>query len=180
MNMIFRGIAAAVVALGMAADSADAQTRVDAKKDWSVFEATSGGSKVCWIVSQPTKKKAVRGGKDVTSDITRGDIFLMVAVRKSDNVKNEVSYLAGYPFKDGSKVTVTVNSSRGATKFTLFTDNENAWTSSPQEDDKLTRAFRAGRDAVVTGTSRRGTTTTDTFSLSGFTAAIKAAQTRCN
>ena len=179
MKIIFRGIAAAVIAMGVTIGSADAQTRVDAKKDWSVFEATSGGNKVCWIVSQPTKKTAKRGGKDVTSSVTRGDIFLMVAVRKADKVKNEVSFLAGYPFKDGSKVTVTVNSSRGATKFTLFTDNENAWTSSPQEDDKLTKAFRGGRNAVITGTSRRGTTTTDTFSLSGFTAAIKAAQARC-
>ncbi len=179
MKTFFRGIAAAVIAFGVMASSAAAQTRVDAKKDWSIFEASSGGSKVCWIVSQPTKSTAKRGGKDVTSGVSRGDIFLMIAVRKADKVKNEVSFLAGYPFKDGTKVKVTVNSSRGATKFDLFTDKENAWTSSPQADDKLTKAFRAGRNAVITGTSRRGTVTTDTFSLSGFTAAIKSAQSRC-
>ena len=61
----------------------------------------------------------------------------------------------------------------------LVTDGENAWTSSPQEDDKLTNAFQSGRDAVISGTSARGTVTTDTFSLSGFTAAIKSAQDRC-
>lgn len=177
MKTIFRGIAAAAVALGVAAGSAAAQSRVDAKKDWSIFEATSNGTKVCWIVSQPTKSKAVRGGKEVK--VRRGDIFLMVAVRKADNVKNEVSFLSGYPFKKGSKVKVQIVSSKGDTEHTMFTDGENAWTSSPTEDDKLTLAFRGGRAANVKGVSKRGTTTIDTFSLQGFTAAIKAAQDRC-
>ena len=177
MITFFRGIAAAAVAVGIAAGSAAAQTRVDAKKDWSIFEAESGGSKVCWIVSQPTKKTAKRGGKTV--EVRRGDIFLMVAVRKADNVKNEVSFLSGYPFKKGSKVKVRVTSSRGDSNFDLFTDGENAWTSSPSADDKLTTAFRGGKNAIISGTSSRGTVTTDTFSLAGFTAAIKSAQTRC-
>lgn len=177
MMTFFRGIAAAAVALGVVAGGAAAQSRVDAKKDWSIFEATSNGAKVCWIVSQPTKKTAKRDGKTVS--VKRGDIFLMVAVRKADNVKNEVSFLSGYPFKKGSKVSVNVTSSKGSTKFTMFTDGENAWTSSPQEDDKLTAAFKDGREAIVSGTSSRGTVTTDTFSLSGFTAAVKSAQDRC-
>ena len=178
MKTIFRGIAAAAIATLIAAGVASAQTRVDAKKDWSIFEAGDGGSKVCWIVSQPTKKRHLRDGREV--EVQRGDIFLMVAVRKQDNVKNEVSFLAGYPFEKGSKVEIVVNSSRGNQKFTLFTDGQNAWTSSPQEDDKLTAAFRGGSNAEVTGVSQRGTKTIDTFSLSGFTAAIKAAQGRCN
>lgn len=177
MMTLFRGIAAAAVALGVVAGGAGAQSRVDAKKDWSIFEATSNGSKVCWIVSQPTKSVAKRDGKTVS--VRRSDIFLMVAVRKADNVKNEVSFLAGYPFKKGSKVKVQITSSKGNKSFEMFTDGENAWTSSPQEDDKLTSAFRDGREAIVGGTSSRGTQTTDTFSLSGFTAAIKSAQDRC-
>lgn len=177
MNSIFKCMAYAVVAVGIATGGAIAQTRVDAKKDWSIFEAGEGNQKVCWIVSQPTKSTASRDGKSV--EVKRGDIFLMVAVRKADNVKNEISFLSGYPFKQGSKVKVTVNSSRGADNYDLFTDGENAWTDSPTEDDKMTGAMRAGRDAVITGTSRRGTTTTDTFSLSGFTAAIGEAQSRC-
>ena len=36
-----------------------------------------------------------------------------------------------------------------------------------------------GADAVITGVSTRGTTTTDTFSLRGFTAAINEARKLC-
>ena len=174
MNRFLRVISAGLLVAATTAGMSSAQNRVDAKKDWSIFEATSSGAKVCWIVSQPTKSTATRGGQQVT--VNRGDIFLMVASRPGDKVKNEVSFLSGYPFKKGSKVKVSV----GNKNFTLFTDGENAWTSSPAEDDQLTAAFRAGSTARIEGVSTRGTTTRDTFSLSGFTAAIKAARGRCS
>ena len=173
MKRFLGTVAAGLVAALALGSGANAQNRVDAKKDWSIFEAGSGGKKVCWIVSQPTASKATRGGKDV--EVVRGDIFLMVAVRPGDSVKNEVSFLSGYPFKAKSKVTISV----GNNNYTLFTDGENAWTTSGAEDDKLTQAFRRGSKARVKGLSSRGTTTLDTFSLSGFTAALKAARANC-
>ncbi len=173
MTSILRAAAAGVLAVLMAAPAVG-QTRVDAKRDWSIFEAGEGGSKVCWIVSQPKSTSATRGGQTV--QVNRGDIFLMVAVRPADDVRNEVSYLSGYPFKEGSNVTVTV----GSNNYTLFTNGENAWTQSGAEDDQITAAFRAGSEARVVGESSRGTTTRDVFSLSGFTAALDAARQRCS
>ena len=174
MKGLVKTFAVGLIVVTAAMGVAQGQTRVDAKKDWSVFEAASDNGKVCWVVSQPTKSTARRGGKDV--EVKRGDIFLMVATRKADKVSNEVSFLAGYPFESGSNVTIKV----GSNSFSLFTDGENAWTKSSAEDKRVTQAFRRGARAVVTGKSQRGTTTTDTFSLSGFTAALKAAQARCN
>jgi hypothetical protein len=172
MTSIWRTVAAGVLAVLMAAPAVG-QTRVDAKRDWSIFEAGEGAQKVCWIVSQPKSSSATRGGQTV--QVNRGDIFLMVAVRPADNVTNEVSYLSGYPFKEGSNVTVTV----GSDNYTLFTNGENAWTQSGAEDDQITAAFRGGSEARVVGESSRGTTTRDVFSLSGFTAALDAARERC-
>lgn len=174
MKRFIKAAATAGVGLVMGLGAASAQERVDAHKDWAVFEAGGGGKKVCWIVSQPTKSVITEGGKPV--DALRGDIFLMVAVRPADKVKNEVSFLAGYPFKAKSKVRVDVN---GKKRADLFTDGENAWTLSPKDDDALASAFRRGSTAVLKGTSSKGKDTTDTFSLSGFTAALKAATNRC-
>ncbi|MEM7060927.1 MAG: invasion associated locus B family protein [Pseudomonadota bacterium] len=174
MKRYLKAAAAAMLATFVVTGAADAQTRVAAVKDWSVFEAGDGGQKVCWIVSQPTGSKATRDGRDV--QVRRGDIFLMVAVRKADKAKNEVSFLAGYPFKKGSKVKVTV----GSNNYDMFTDGENAWTPSPAEDNTLTAAFRRGSTASIQGLSGRGTTTVDTFSLSGFTAALKQAGQLCS
>lgn len=153
--------------------AAQTQNRVDSERDWSIFEATRDSGKICWIVSKPTKSVALRGGKQVA--VNRGDIYLMVAIRPADEVSGEVSFIAGYPFKKGSEVEVEV----GDTKFDMFTDGENAWPPSSDEDSRIITAFKRGVDATVEGLSGRGTTTVDTFSLLGFTAALESAEGRC-
>jgi len=169
LSWMVAGIAAVVMTAGVAI----AQTRVDAKKDWSIFEVEKDGGKICWIVSKPVDSVATRGGKRVK--VRRGPIYLMVSIRPGDGVKNEVSFLSGYPFKGDSQVGVKV----GSKAFSLFTDGENAWASSSAEDAQLTEAFRRGARARIEGLSQRGTKTRDTFSLSGFTAAMESAAGRC-
>lgn len=152
---------------------AQTQDRVDLKRDWSVFVAEQDEGKICWVATTPTKSVALRGGNQV--DVRRGDIYLMVAVRPADDVENEVSFISGYPLKKGSEVELSV----GDDAFTLFTSGENAWPPSPEEDDRVVAAFKAGIDAKVEGLSQRGTTTVDTFSLLGFTNALASARERC-
>ncbi len=67
----------------------------------------------------------------------------------------------------------------GGKKFTLFTEGENAWAPSAEDDAAMIDAFRRGARAKVVGYSSRGAKTVDTFSLSGFTAALEAAAGLC-
>ncbi|WP_345798981.1 invasion associated locus B family protein [Albimonas sp. CAU 1670] len=167
-------VALALAAVQTAPVQAAAQqstNRVEAFRDWSVFTADAGGP-VCWIVTQPQSSVAKRGGKPV--QVQRGDIYLTVAVRPRQGVKNEIAMVAGYPFKEGS----TVEAEIGSKKFELFTEGENAWTY-PNDDGDIITAMKAGAAVVLTGVSARGTTTIDRFSLLGFTDALTSAQTRC-
>ena len=108
----------------------------------------------------------------------RGDIRLFVSFRPAENVTNEVSFTGGYPFRDGSTVSLSV----GTDKFTLGPgsgeSNEWAWTD-PSDDSRVVAALRKGASATLSGTSARGTITEDSFSLSGFTAAVEDAAARC-
>lgn len=167
-------LAAAVTAAGLMAAPATAQqttNRVEAFRDWSVFTADANGP-VCWVVTQPQSSVAKRGGKPV--QVRRGDIYLTVAVRPQQGVKNEIAMVAGYPFKDGS----TVKAEIGSDSFDLFTEGEHAWTY-PNDDEQILSKMKAGTTATFTGESSRGTTTIDRFSLLGFTDALNAAQSRC-
>ncbi len=49
----------------------------------------------------------------------------------------------------------------------------------PSDDVGLINSMRKGAQAVVTGVSSRGTTTIDTISLTGFTAALEAINKAC-
>jgi hypothetical protein len=170
-NTTLRGMIftlALVSGQGMA--TAQESTNVVATEgDWTVFAAQN--PQECWAVSPPKSTLNTKDGKEV--EVTRGDIRLYVAYRPGSN--GEVSFSGGYPFAPDSTVEVDI----GGRKFNLFTEGESAWTGSPDEDQQLISALRGGSSAVISARSSRGTTTKDTFSLSGITAATNTARERC-
>lgn len=164
-------VAVAALMAGLGTAQAQESTNVVATEgDWTVFAADN--PKECWAVSPP-KSSRNTDAEGNPREVTRGDIRLYVAYRPGQN--GEVSFAGGYPFAPDSTVEVDV----GGQKFNLFTEGESAWTGSPTEDEKLIGALRAGSAATVVGRSSRGTRTTDSFSLSGITAATNTARERC-
>jgi invasion protein IalB len=160
-----------------AATPAVAQTeRVAVHTDWSVFNPTN--PRECYIASPPTASVARRDGQVVQVD--RGEIRLFVTFRPDENVAAEVSYTSGYPIREGSGVRLVVNGETFDLSSGTGEGDRWAWPASPAEDARLIAAFRRGSDARVTAVSARGTTTEDTFSLMGFTAALNDAEGRCS
>lgn len=171
-SIIARGVC--TLALTLAATGAFAQqttNRVAANTDWSVFEES--GKSECWAVSAPKESTITQNGRLVAAN--RGDILLFVSFWKGQNGTGEVSFAGGYPFKNGSTVSMTI----GASSFTLFTDGETAWSENAEQDAKIIAAMKRGASAVVVGESSRGKRTEDKFSLLGFTAAVDDAGKRC-
>lgn len=167
------GLAAGMCALVATGAMAQSQStnRVAAKTDWSVF--VEDNPTECWGVSTPKETVNTRDGRVVAA--TRSQILLMVFYRPSAGAKGTVAFTGGYPFASGS----TVNLKIGGTEFELFTEGEWAWPATVADDAKIVTAMKRGANAIVTGVSGRGTTTKDTFSLLGFTAAVEEAEKRC-
>lgn len=175
MNRMAMGVVGFAL-LGLWAAGAQAQdvsdNRVAVKTDWNVF--VESDPRECWSVSIPKETVNTRDGRPVA--VNRGDILMFVAYRPGEDVTGEVSFKGGYEFRDGSTVTVQI----GSSSFEFFTEGGNAWPASADDDAKVITAMKRGAEAVVTGVSERtGTTTKDTFSLLGFTAALEEAETRC-
>ncbi len=171
MNFSVTGVLGMALAVSTMAGMATAQVstnRVAANTDWSVF--VEGNPAVCWGVSAPKETINTRDGKP--AQVQRGDILLYVTYRQGG--KAEVSFTGGYSFAPGQPVQIEI---AGAT-VDLFVDGEWAFAA-PGKDDEIITALKAGQSAVVTGTSARGTKTQDTFSLSGFSAAVEEAAKRC-
>ena len=135
--------------------------------DWSSFQFTENGNKACYMASQP--KKAEGNYKK------RGDVYAIVTHRPGEKLRDEVSILAGYSYKKDSAVKVTI----GGATFELFTQGDGAWAKDKPSDKSLVKAMIKGSSMVVKGTSSRGTKTTDTFSLKGFTKAYAAIGKAC-
>ncbi|MGO1119345.1 invasion associated locus B family protein [Rhodovibrionaceae bacterium A322] len=148
--------------------SAQAIKKLGDFKAWSAYTTQENGKQVCFMASVPTKAEG--------NYTRRGDIFAMVTLRPKDGRNDEVSFIAGYTHKSDSEVKATVD----GTQFTLFTKNDTSWLpTASKQDATMIATMKKGARMQVIGYSSRGTKTTDTYSLGGFTAAHKAMRKAC-
>lgn len=134
---------------------------------WSAFKTAESNGNVCYIGAEPEKAE---GDYD-----KRGETYMLVTQRPGIKELDVVSVRAGYKYRANSDVTVKI----GSTTISLFTADGHAWAQDTKTDKALVKAMKRGNKMVIKGTSWRGTQTTDTYSLKGFTAAYKASRTAC-
>jgi hypothetical protein len=136
-------------------------------RSWSAYSATEQTGPVCFALTRPTEITPQPDGFT--------EAYLYLTNRPSIGVRNELNLVAGYTFATDTEATATVS---GQT-FELFTDKAAAWLKTPSQNDALASALRAGSAVVVEGTTDVGIKVSQTFSLSGATAASRAIEGNC-
>ena len=157
----------ALIALGSVSAHAAEARSLGEFGNWQTWEMEEDGGKVCYMLSEPTK--------DQGAYKARGKIYAVITHRPAEGTKNVFSYNAGYDYKPKSEASLKV----GDKVFGLFTQGDTAWAPDANTDNAISEALRKGASLVVTGTSSRGTATTDTFSLKGSGAAHDAISKAC-
>jgi hypothetical protein len=135
--------------------------------DWAAYTYTSGQGKVCYAVSIPKMSEP--------SGLNRDPVFFLISHFPKQGVRNEVSTIIGYPFRKESMAQLTV----GETKFDLFTSGDGAWADSAAKDREIVEALKKGSKMDLAGTSWRGTSTKDNYSLQGVSAAVDKIDQSC-
>ena len=137
------------------------------QEKWHTFFYMENGNRVCFMASQPLREEG-----NYTS---RGDVYVHITHRPAEGDRDVISFTTGYTYQADSIVDVRI----GSSDFRLFTDQDTAWAPDEETDRALVQAMRGGANMVVNGTSSRGTATTDTYTLMGFTAAHNELQEAC-
>jgi hypothetical protein len=138
---------------------------------WSALSSGSGSSLTCYALSKPhaTQPKSAK----------RGPIYLMVSDWPARKVKAEPQIVYGYQAKEGGAAALGI----GGDKFAFFIRNSgkdgSAWLQQLNDNQRLLAAMQGGVSAVASGTSGKGTKTTDTYSLSGFNDALAKVHAAC-
>ena len=65
-------------------------------------------------------------------------------------------------------------------KTKMFPVDDRAWSESSKIDRLLVQAMRKGKTLIITGTSTPGNKIIDTYSLSGFTKALRLIDKSCS
>ena len=140
--------------------------------NWSAYTTGTGSSLTCYALSKP---RATR-----PAGTKRSAIYLMVSDWPSRKVKAEPQVIYGYQGKEGAPAALSV----GSDKFTFFIRNNgkegSAWLQQLSENTRLVTAMQDGVSAVASGTSARGTKTSDTYSLAGFNDALTKVHAACD
>jgi invasion protein IalB len=137
--------------------------------DWGAYAATPGGRKVCFSIAKPKASQTNPAGRK------RDQAYVFVSTRPSENVRNEVSVIFGYPFKPSTDATSEI----GADKFAMYTLNDGAWIKNVAEEARMVDSMRKGSDLTVKGVSKQGTESTDQYSLKGLSQALDRASQEC-
>ena len=136
---------------------------------WTAWQGSDANGPICYISAQPDSSEP--------SGVNRDPIHFLVIHRKGLGTKNEVQTLIGYPFNaQNANATASID----GRSFPMVTEGSAAWLASAGDEAGFVGAMKAGSQLVVKGTSQRGTNTTDTYSLSGVTAAMGEIDKACS
>ena len=110
----------------------------------------------CYIGSLPISS-------DIPEGKIRGDVYILV-YRINKNPDAIVQINSGYPYKNEEPVNIRIDKKN----YEFYADDDSAWTNN---DNEVIYAMKKGIKLTVFGMSSRGTKTTDTYTLNGFTTA---------
>jgi invasion protein IalB len=154
--------------LALTSSAGAAEQDLGTFKAWRSHAFVESDQQVCAMWSQPTSAKG--------NYTRRGEIFSFVTHRPAEKARDKVSFEMGYDIEPGRGLKVRIDDKD---EFTLVTSGSTAWSDQADVSRAMIRSMKAGVEMVVTGVSTRGTETTDTYSLAGFTAAYGAIGEAC-
>jgi len=205
-HRFFTGImAGALIAAAGPALAQAAPTNLGTFKAWTAWQGADEYGKICFVSAAPDKSEPTEvNGKPINRDPPH---FLIIhrdkapainadgtAAKDKDGkpvfrkVRNEVQTLIGYPMQPTSDSffhSAAINGKSWPMKSipddpaTPIKDSEAAWLASMDDEAGFVAALKKGTTLVVSGTSIKGTKTTDTYSLGGITAAMDAIDKAC-
>ena len=118
----------------------------------------------CYIGSVPIKEEGEYS--------KRGETYILVyRINKSQDKIIQIT--SGYNYDENKPVIVKIDQ----TSFDFFSSGDTAWTEN--KDKEVIYAMQKGLVLIVKGYSSRGTLTTDTYTLKGFTKAFNKLSKDC-
>jgi Invasion associated locus B (IalB) protein len=154
-------------AIAAAASPSTASQRLGSAEGWTAYVYKEKSGQVCYLAGVPQKSEP--------ANIRRKPPTALVTHRPEEKVANVVSFVEGYPLKEGSAASLDI----GGTKFDLFTKGDSAWAATSDLDKTIVEAMAKGKQAILKGTPQKGKPTTDTYSLAGFAQALTMIDKAC-
>ena len=136
--------------------------------DWGAYSTAGAKGKVCYALAQPKSREP--------KTLKRDPGYLFISTRPGEGVRGEVSFIFGFPLKEGASEAVA---EAGASSYELIAKGENAWVKNAAEEGQLVDSMRKTGKLLIKAPSKKGNATTDTYSLAGLGQALDRVKKEC-
>ena len=139
---------------------------LDTFHDWGAYMAR-GKEKTCYALASPKER--------APSTLKRDQAYVFISSRPSENVRNEVSIIMGFPLKENGEAKAEI----GSASYELIGKGTNAWIKNAAKEPQLVEDLKKGSKLTVKAASNKGSQTTDSYSLAGLSQALERVQKEC-
>lgn len=167
-TLLATGVVIALMAATTTIASAQSVRLLGDFRDWSAYTTSEGAGKLCFVLSKPQNVSPRPDGFT--------EAYLYLTHRPGENLRNEFNFVAGYDLAPETPAKVTI----GGNSYDLFVESDAAWLDDPAQSDNVAGNMRAGSSMSIQSTTAQGVAVTQTFSLSGVTAASRAIDRECS
>jgi hypothetical protein len=174
VNRALARVLLGIVAIGagstVAWSQADQPRLLETVFQWRALAAGPPDKPVCYVTHLPEAVVQAPGQRAGPRPM------LAVAWRPAKASANVVTVFSAYRFKAGSEAILEF---APRIAFKLYTVNDTAWAWNAEDDAAIVQAMRQGFNVTLRGINEADATVSDTFSLTGFTAAAARAIRTC-
>lgn len=135
---------------------------------WAVYASDTANGRVCYALAMPKDRQP--------AGLTRDQAYLFVSSRPQENVREEISFVLGFPPKDGADAQLVV----GKTTYVVSTKAQgNAWLKTPKDDSAAIELMKKVPQIQLKVTSKRGNALTDIYVMAGLVQALNQVKRAC-
>jgi hypothetical protein len=150
----------------------DAQpTQLGTFGSWNVYASDTANGRVCYALAVPKER--------LPANLTRDPGYLFVSTRPKENVRDEISFVLGFPAKDGADAQLVL----GKSTFLVSPKTQNgstvAWLKNPQDNASLIEQMKKAPSLSLKVTSKRGNALQENYALAGFQQALDQVKKAC-
>ncbi len=134
--------------------------------DWTVYEDTVGGTRICFAATEATDK--------APKSASHGDVWFYVTNWADGAARGQPSLKVGYELRADLPAKARI----GRSVWPMF-NNQNEAFAEDEDDPRIVRALKRGSELRVEAVSARNTAVAYHFSLKGSSKAIDRAAAAC-
>jgi hypothetical protein len=130
---------------------------------WAVYASDTANGRVCYALSTPKDR--------LPAGLTRDQAYFFVSSRPQENVRDEISFVLGFPPKEGADAQLVIGKSTYV--------QGNAWLKLPKDDPAVVELMKKNPQLQLKVTSKRGNALTDIYVTAGFAQALDQVKKAC-